>query len=88
MCLIKQGKLDRALYLLDLIVSGKSPIDPTNFKAWKRQFDVLISLGRVQEAQKVLQQAERRTETLQEKTMITSLYRDLAKASDTQASFS
>ena len=87
-CLIKQGRLDRALYLLDLIVGGKTPIDPANFKAWKRQFDVLLSLGRVQEAQKVLQQAERNTETLSEKTMITSLYRELAKASDSQTSFS
>lgn len=49
MCLIKQGKLQRAMFILDLIVlrsnSRDKPIDPTNFKAWRRKIDTLMTLG-------------------------------------------
>ena len=50
MCLIKMGKLQRAVFVLDMIVGGKKPLDPTNFKAWRRQIEILISLGLVKEA--------------------------------------
>ncbi len=78
MCLIKQGKLQRANFYLDLIVGGIKPIDPTNFKAWKRKIDNVLSLGNYREANKAIERAEKYAETMQEKTMITNFYRDLA----------
>lgn len=78
MCLIKQGKLQRALFYLDLILVGPNGVDATNFKAWKRKIDVLIQLDLLNQAKSALKEAERHAETLQEKTMITNLYRDLA----------
>ena len=60
MCLIKQGKLHRANFYLDLILQGPpKPIDPTNFKAWKRKIDNLLTLGLVSEASKAIGQAEK-----------------------------
>ena len=85
MSLIKLGKLERADFILDLMLVGPKPIDPTNFKAWKRKIDALITRGLMAQAQTAIHQAERYTETLQEKTMITSLYRDIAKSNSQSA---
>jgi tetratricopeptide (TPR) repeat protein len=55
MCLIKQGKIQRANFYLDLIIQGSpKPIDPTNFKAWKRKIDNLMTLGDFKEASKAI----------------------------------
>jgi hypothetical protein len=50
-CLVKQGRLERAIAVLELIVET---VDPTNFKAWTRLFEALVALGRLQESQTVL----------------------------------
>jgi tetratricopeptide (TPR) repeat protein len=44
MCLIKQGKLHRAMAILNMLILPATPrdkpIDPTNFKAWRRKIDI------------------------------------------------
>ena len=60
---------------------GPKPIDPTNFKAWKRKIDNCLLLKDLNKAQKSIQKAETYAESLAEKTMVTNFYRELAKAS-------
>jgi len=43
-CLVKEGRLERAISVLELIVET---VDPTNFKAWTRLFEALVSLGKL-----------------------------------------
>jgi tetratricopeptide (TPR) repeat protein len=83
MCLIKLGKLQRAIFFIDMIVTGSRPLDPENFKAWKRKIDTLIALKDFKTAQAAIAQAERHTESIQEKTLITNMYRDLATSQGT-----
>jgi tetratricopeptide (TPR) repeat protein len=78
MCLIKQGKIQRANFYLDLLLTGAKPIDPTNFKAWKRKIDNLLALGNISQAKKAIAKAETYAETISEKTFVTNFYRDLA----------
>ena len=54
LCLIKQGKIQRANTMLDLVIDS----DPTNNKAWQRKIQNLISLGEVDQAAKVVLKAE------------------------------
>lgn len=55
LCLIKQGKLQRANTMLDLVLEA----DPTNNKAWTRKIQNLISLAEIDEAAKTIQKAEK-----------------------------
>ena len=52
--------------------------DPENFKAWTRKAANHIKLGEVDEARKTLNKCEEYAENLEDKALMTSLYRDLA----------
>lgn len=60
---------------------GQKPLDPTNFKAWKRKIDNCLVLKDFNKAQKSIKKAETCAESLAEKSMVTNFYRELAKAS-------
>ncbi len=55
LCLIKQGKIQRANTMLDLVLDA----DPTNNKAWQRKIQNFISLAQIDEASKTIQKAEK-----------------------------
>ena len=63
MCLIKQGKLQRANNMLEQVLQ----VDKTNFKAWTRKVSNLISLGDLDQAKKLLVLAEKQAKTEEER---------------------
>ena len=64
LCLIKEGKLERANYFLDKVLQ----VDATNFKAWQRKITNLINMEEFEEAKKAMASAEKFADTIEEKS--------------------
>ena len=74
MCLIKQGKYQRSNQMLDQVIA----CDEGNFKAWTRKVQNHLRMGETENAKKAVAQCEKQAFTMEDKALVTSLYKEIA----------
>lgn len=84
LCLIKQGKLQRANSMLDLVLDS----DPTNWKAWNRKIQNLISLAEIEEAAKTIAKAEKYAMLDDEKNQLRGFKAKISQSKSNEKDFS
>eukprot|EP00347_Sterkiella_histriomuscorum_P022036 403331911 len=84
MCLIKQGKFQRSNQMLDQVLA----CDEDNFKAWTRKVQNHIRMGETEQAKKSVQKFEKLASSLEDKALITSLYKEIAQQTMKEKNFS
>ncbi|CDW76411.1 tpr domain containing protein [Stylonychia lemnae] len=84
LCLIKQNKFMRSNQMLDQVLK----VDPENFKAWTRKVQNFLKIGDTEEAKKTVTDAEKQAVTLEDKALITGLYKEIAQQTLKEKNFS